>query len=179
MANQLDGSKRSNQIYELDSIRYLREEDAADIFGLPYSTVLYFAQAAGAVYQFHNNIALRIKPVHKVFGAGFSRFYLLFPFQGFLFECFKGRLHSCQPVGGKIWQLLCTVDLVAPALALIFIEQVIVVFPCPFIEVPLVLEGLFLPAFLTAKFIPQTAGKKHFAADFAFPEAQPPVVQAV
>lgn len=51
MANQLDGSKRSNQIYELDSIRYLREEDAADIFGLPYSTVLYFAQAAGAVYQ--------------------------------------------------------------------------------------------------------------------------------
>ena len=39
MANQLDGSKRSNQIYELDSIRYLREEDAADIFGLPYSTV--------------------------------------------------------------------------------------------------------------------------------------------
>lgn len=51
MANQLDGSKRSNQIYELDSIRYLREEDVADIFGLPYSTVLYFAQAAGAVYQ--------------------------------------------------------------------------------------------------------------------------------
>lgn len=51
MANQLDGSKRSNQIYELNSIRYLREEDAADIFGLPYSTVLYFAQAAGAVYQ--------------------------------------------------------------------------------------------------------------------------------
>lgn len=47
MANQLDGSKRSNQIYELDSIRYLREETAADIFGLPYSTVLYFAQAAG------------------------------------------------------------------------------------------------------------------------------------
>ena len=33
MANQLDGSKRSNQIYELDSIRYLREETAADIFG--------------------------------------------------------------------------------------------------------------------------------------------------
>ena len=54
MANQLDGSKRSNQIYELDSIRYLREEDAADIFGLPYSTVLYFAQAAGAVYQLKN-----------------------------------------------------------------------------------------------------------------------------
>lgn len=49
--NQLDGSKRSNQIYELDSIRYLREETAADIFGLPYSTVLYFAQAAGAVYK--------------------------------------------------------------------------------------------------------------------------------
>ncbi len=51
MANQLDGSKRSNQIYELDSIRYLREETAADIFGLLYSTVLYFAQAAGAVYH--------------------------------------------------------------------------------------------------------------------------------
>ena len=31
MANQLDGSKRSNQIYELDSIRYLREETAADL----------------------------------------------------------------------------------------------------------------------------------------------------
>ena len=129
--------------------------------------------------QFHNNIALRIKPVHKVFGAGFSRFYLLFPFQGFLFECFKGRLHSCQPVGGKIRQLLCTVDLVAPALALIFIEQVIVVFPCPFIEVTLVLEGLLLPAYITEKFIQQTAVKKHYDADFAFPEAQPPVVQAV
>ena len=36
MANQLDGSKRSNQIYELDSIRYLREETAADIFGLQW-----------------------------------------------------------------------------------------------------------------------------------------------
>ena len=36
MVNQLDGSKRSNQIYELDSIRYLREETAADIFGLAH-----------------------------------------------------------------------------------------------------------------------------------------------
>ena len=51
MANKLDGTKRSNQIYELDSIRYLRKDDATDIFGLPYSTVLYFVQAAGAVYQ--------------------------------------------------------------------------------------------------------------------------------
>ena len=31
MANQLDGSKRSNQIYKLDSIRNLREETAADL----------------------------------------------------------------------------------------------------------------------------------------------------
>lgn len=65
MANQLDGSKRSNQIYELDSIRYLREEDAADIFGLPYSTVLYFAQAAGAVYQLPKITLIHRKQMEK------------------------------------------------------------------------------------------------------------------
>ena len=65
MANQLGGSKRSNQIYELDSIRYLREEDAADIFGLPYSTVLYFAQAAGAVYQLPKITLIHRKQMEK------------------------------------------------------------------------------------------------------------------
>lgn len=65
MANQLDGSKRSNQIYELDSIRYLREEDAADIFGLPYSTVLCFAQAAGAVYQLPKITLIHRKQMEK------------------------------------------------------------------------------------------------------------------
>lgn len=65
MSNQLDGSKRSNQIYELDSIRYLREEDAADTFGLPYSTVLYFAQAAGAVYQLSKITLIHRKQMEK------------------------------------------------------------------------------------------------------------------
>ena len=65
MANQLDGSKRSNQIYGLDSIRYLREEDAADIFGLPYSTVLCFAQAAGAVYQLPKITLIHRKQMEK------------------------------------------------------------------------------------------------------------------
>lgn len=65
MAYQLDESKRSNQIYELDSIRYLREEDAADIFGLPYSSVLYFAQAAGAVYQLPKITLIHRKKMEK------------------------------------------------------------------------------------------------------------------
>ncbi len=65
MANQLDSSKRSNQIYELDSIRYLREEDAAEIFGLPYSSVLYFAQAAGAVYQLPKITLIHRKKMEK------------------------------------------------------------------------------------------------------------------
>ena len=91
MANQLDGSKRSNQIYELDSIRYLREETAADIFGLLYSTVLYFAQAAGAVYHLPKITLIHRKKMeeymnhlHKVPNTGKYRLHIVLVIIGLL-----------------------------------------------------------------------------------------------
>ncbi len=51
MANKLDQTKRSNQIHNMDEVRYVRESTAAKMFGLPLNTVMYFAKAAGAVYR--------------------------------------------------------------------------------------------------------------------------------
>ena len=64
-------------------------------------------------------------------------------------------------------------------LALVFIDQIIVIIPGSFVEFPLVLECLCFPAFVTAQFIAQTFGKEKPSAYLAFPEMQPPVIQAV
>lgn len=77
MAEKLDSTKRANQIEGIEQIRYLREELATDIFGLPLDKVYYFASAAGAIYQLPKIILIHRKKMieymnhlHKVPGTG-------------------------------------------------------------------------------------------------------------
>ncbi len=77
MAEILDSTKRANQIEGLENVRYLREEVAADIFGLPLDKVLYFASAAGAIYQLPRITLIHRKKMmdymnhlHKIPGTG-------------------------------------------------------------------------------------------------------------
>lgn len=66
-----------------------------------------------------------------------------------------------------------------PARAFILVLVVIAVAPDSLVKFLLVLEGLLLPAFVTAHFIAQTLGKKNLAADFALAEVRPPVRKTV
>ena len=99
--------------------------------------------------------------------------------QRFFFERFKGRPHFFQPGGGKSRCLFRPVDFVAPVLALVFVEQVVAVFPCPLVKLPLVLQRLLLPALIAAQLIPLALSKEDAPADLALLEAQPPVVEPV
>ena len=115
--------------------------------------------------------------VENSFGLA-SFFHSLFPLQGFLFEGFKSSQHFFQTLRRKK-SFLCLIDFVSPVLALIFVEQIIIVFPGSLIKLTLVLEGLFFTTLITAKLISLAFGKKYFPTDFAFPEIQPPIVQTV
>lgn len=99
--------------------------------------------------------------------------------QRFFFERFKGRPHFFQPGGGKSRCLFRPVDFVAPVLALVFVEQVVAVFPCPLVKLPLVLQRLLLPALIAAQLIPLALSKEDAPADLALLEAQPPAVEPV
>ena len=106
-------------------------------------------------------------------------FYSLLPLQGILFEGFKSSQHFFQTVSRKARSFLCLIDFVSPVLALVFVEQIIIVFSGSFIKLTLVLERLLFATLITAQLISLVFGKKYFPADFAFPEIQPPIVQAV
>lgn len=114
------------------------------------------------------------QPVRKFFRAGCFLFYSLFALQGFLFEGFKSSQHFFQTVRRKTRSFLCLIDFVSPVLALVFVEQIIIVFSGSFIKLTLVLKGLLFTALITAQLISLAFGKKYFPADFAFPEIQPP-----
>ena len=129
--------------------------------------------------QFHNNIALPEKPARKILWAGFFLFHSLFPLQGFFFEGFKSSQHVFQTVNRKAGCFLCLIDFISPVLALVLVEQVIIVFSGSFIKLTLVLEGLFFTALITAKLIPLALGKEYFPADLAFSEIESPIVQTV
>ena len=64
-------------------------------------------------------------------------------------------------------------------LAFVFIHAVIIIIAGTFVEVPLVMEGLFFSAFFAAQFIAETGRDKDFAADFALTEAEFPVRHTV
>ena len=73
----------------------------------------------------------------------------------------------------------CLVNLVTPVLALIFVEQIVVVFSCPLVKLPLILKRLFLSALVAAQFVPLAFCKEDTSADFTLSEAQPPIIQPV
>ena len=129
--------------------------------------------------QFHNDIALLEQLVRKFLRAGCFLFHSLFPLQDFFFEGFKSSQHFFQTVSRKARSFLCLIDFVSPVLALVFVEQIIIVFFGSFIKLTLVLERLLFTALITAQLISLAFGKKYFPTDFAFPEIQPPIVQAV
>ncbi len=131
------------------------------------------------ICQLHNYITLLIQPVRKFFRAGCSCFYSLFSLQCFFLEVSKGSLYFFQTVSWKAVGILCPVDFVAPVLALVFVEQVVAVFPCPLVKLPLVLQRLLLPALIAAQLIPLALSKEDAPADLALLEAQPPVVEPV
>lgn len=131
------------------------------------------------VSQRNNNITLLIQPVRKLFRAGCFFFDSLFPLQRFFLERFKRCQHFFQTVRRKAGCFLCLVDLVAPVLALVFVEQIIVVFSCPLVKLPLILKRLLLLALIAAQLVPLACCKENTPADFAFSEAQPPVIQAI
>lgn len=118
-----------------------------------------------------------IQPIRKFFRVGCSFFHSLFPLQRFFLERFKSGQHFFQPVIGEARCFLRLIDLIAPVLALIFIEQIIVIFPCPLVKLSLVLERLLLPALVAAQLILLAFRKEDTPADFTFSEAQPPIVQ--
>lgn len=129
--------------------------------------------------QFYDNITLLEQPVRKFFRAGCFLFHSQFPLQGFFFEGFKSNQHFFQTVSGKARSFLCLIDFLSPVLALVFVKQIIIVFSGSFIKLTLVLKELLFAALITAQLISLVFGKKYFPADFAFPEIQPPIVQAV
>ena len=133
----------------------------------------------GFLGQFYNNTTLLIQPVRKFFRAGCSFFYSPFSLQRFFLERFKSGQHFFQPVSREARCPFCLVDLVAPVLALVFVEQVVAVFPCPLVKLPLVLQRLLLPALIAAQLIPLALSKEDAPADLALLEAQPPVVEPV
>ena len=129
--------------------------------------------------QFYNNIALPEQPVRKFLWAGCFLFHSLFPLQSFFFEGFKSSQNFFQTVRRKTRSFLCLIDFVSPVLALVFVEQVVAVFPCPLVKLPLVLQRLLLPALIAAQLIPLALSKEDAPADLALLEAQPPVVEPV
>lgn len=129
--------------------------------------------------QPHNNITLLIQPVRKFFRAGCSFFYILFSLQRFFLKRFKSSQHFFQPVSREACCPLCFVDLVAPVLALVFVEQIVVVFSCPLVKLPFVLKRLLLSALIAAQFISLAFCEEDAPTDFAFSEAQPPIIQSV
>ena len=100
--------------------------------------------------KFYDVIRLLVQPVHKFFCAGFPCADQFFSLQGFFFKRIKCVFHFFQPFIWKSVCLFCFVDLVPPVLALIFIKQVIIILPCPFVKLPLVLQSLCFSAFFTA-----------------------------
>ena len=84
-----------------------------------------------------------------------------------------------RQVNRKAGCFLCLIDFISPVLALVLVEQVIIVFSGSFIKLTLVLEGLFFTALITAKLIPLALGKEYFPADLAFSEIESPIVQTV
>ena len=133
----------------------------------------------GFLGQFYNNTTLLIQPVRKFFRAGCSFFYSPFSLQRFFLERFKSGQHFFQPVSREARCPFCLVDLVAPVLALVFVEQIVVVFSCPLVKLPLVLKCLLLSAFVVAQFVPLAFCEEDMSTDFAFSEAQPPIIQPV
>ena len=73
----------------------------------------------------------------------------------------------------KAGGFLCLIDFVSPVLALVFVEQIIIVFSGSFIKLTFVLERLLFTTLITAKLISLAFGKEYFPADFAFPEIKP------
>ena len=120
-----------------------------------------------------------IQPVRKFFRAGCFFFYSPFSLQCFFLERFKSGQHFFQPVSREARCPLCFVDLVAPVLALIFVEQIVVVFSCPLVKLPLVLKRLLLSALVAAQFVSLAFCEEDTSADFTLSEAQPPIVQSV
>ena len=129
--------------------------------------------------QFYNDIALLEQPVRKFLWTGCFLFHSLFPQQGFFFEGFKSSQHFFQTVGRKAGVFFCLIDFVSPVLALVFVEQIIIVFSGSFIKLTLVLERLLFTTLITAKLISLAFGKEYFPAKFAFPEIKSPIAQAV
>lgn len=77
MANKIESFERANAVKGIECVRFLREEQAAELFGLPYTKVIYFAEAAGAVYQLPKITLIHRKKLedymnhlHKVPGTG-------------------------------------------------------------------------------------------------------------
>lgn len=96
--------------------------------------------------------------------------------QCFFFEGFKSSQHFFQTVSRKSGYFLCLIDFVLPVLALIFVEQIIIVFSGSFIKLTLVLEELLFAALITAKLILLAFYKEYFPTDFAFSEIQSPII---
>ena len=113
------------------------------------------------------------------FGLAVFFFTACFRCKASFFEGFKSSQHFFQTLRRKIRSFLCLIDFVSPVLALIFVEQIIIVFPGSLIKLTFVLERLLFTTLITAQLISLAFGKKYFPTDFAFPEIQPPIVQTV
>ena len=104
----------------------------------------------------------------EIIRTGCFLFHSLFPLQCFFFEGFKSSQHFFQTVSRKVRGFLCLIDFISPVLALVFVEQIIIVCSGSFIKLTLVLEELLFAALITVKLILLAFCKKYFSSDFAF-----------